>query len=80
LTQQELAEKLGYKTNSYISDVESSHFTPSREKLKKLAPVFSVKIVECRDPREASEGLRSALSDGDFPPRELNQFLEQIMY
>jgi transcriptional regulator with XRE-family HTH domain len=32
-----LAEKLGYVTNSYISDVESGHFIPSREKLKKIA-------------------------------------------
>jgi len=34
LTQQELAERLGYKTNSYVSDVESRHFILSREKLK----------------------------------------------
>jgi len=33
------------------------------ENVKKLAPVFSIKIVECRDPREASEGLRTALSE-----------------
>jgi len=32
LTQQGLAERLSYKTNSYISDVESGHFNPSREK------------------------------------------------
>jgi len=30
-TQQQLAEKLGYVTNSYISDVESGRFRMSRE-------------------------------------------------
>jgi transcriptional regulator with XRE-family HTH domain len=37
LTQQQLAERLGYVTNSYVSDVEKGHFIPSREKLKKIA-------------------------------------------
>ena len=48
LTQQELAERLGYKTNSYISDVESGHFIPSREKLKKIARALEVpfKVLE----------------------------------
>jgi len=48
LTQQQLAEKLGYKTNSYISDVESGHFIPSREKLKKIAKALDVpfKVLE----------------------------------
>jgi transcriptional regulator with XRE-family HTH domain len=48
LTQQELAEKLGYKTNSYISDVESGHFIPSRKKLKKIAKALGVpfKVLE----------------------------------
>ena len=42
LTQQQLAERLGYKTNSYISDVESGHFIPSRDKLKKIAKALGV--------------------------------------
>jgi transcriptional regulator with XRE-family HTH domain len=48
LTQQQLAEKLGYKTNSYISDVESGHFIPSRDKLKKIARALGVsfKVLE----------------------------------
>jgi transcriptional regulator with XRE-family HTH domain len=48
LTQQELAERLGYKTNSYISDVESGHFIPSKEKLKKIARALDVsfKVLE----------------------------------
>ena len=48
LTQQQLAEKLGYKTNSYISDVESGHFIPSKEKLRKIARALDVpfKVLE----------------------------------
>jgi len=42
LTQQQLAERLGYKTNSYISDIESGHFIPSREKLEKIAKALGV--------------------------------------
>jgi transcriptional regulator with XRE-family HTH domain len=42
LTQQQLAEKLGYKTNSYISDVEKGHFIPSSKKLKKIARALGV--------------------------------------
>jgi transcriptional regulator with XRE-family HTH domain len=48
LTQQQLAERLGYVTNSYISDVESGHFIPSRDKLKKIAKALDVpfKVLE----------------------------------
>jgi transcriptional regulator with XRE-family HTH domain len=49
LTQQQLAERLGYKTNSYISDVESGHFIPSREKLKKIARALEVPFKEIED-------------------------------
>jgi transcriptional regulator with XRE-family HTH domain len=37
LTQPQLAEKLGYVTNSYLSDAEKGAFIPSEEKLKKIA-------------------------------------------
>lgn len=49
LTQQQLAEKLGYVTNSYISDVEKGHFIPSREKLKKIAKALGVPFRELDD-------------------------------
>jgi transcriptional regulator with XRE-family HTH domain len=49
LTQQELAERLGYKTNSYISDVESGRFIPSREKLKKIARALDVPLKVLED-------------------------------
>jgi transcriptional regulator with XRE-family HTH domain len=48
LTQQQLAERLGYKSNSYVSDVESGRFIPSRDKLKKIARALDVpfKVLE----------------------------------
>ena len=36
ITQQDLAKKLGYVTNSYIADVEKGKFIPSKKKLKKI--------------------------------------------
>lgn len=42
LTQQQLAYKLGYVTNSYISDVENGRFVPSKKKLKKIAKALRI--------------------------------------
>jgi len=49
LTQQQLAEKLGYVTNSYISDVKKGAFIPSEEKLKKIAKALGVPFKELDD-------------------------------
>jgi transcriptional regulator with XRE-family HTH domain len=49
ITQQELAEKLGYVTNSYVSDVEKGHFIPSEEKLKKIAKVLKHPFSNLKD-------------------------------
>lgn len=38
--QQKLAKKLGYKTNSYISDAENNRFIPSPEKLAKWVEIL----------------------------------------
>jgi transcriptional regulator with XRE-family HTH domain len=46
LTQQQLAEKLGYVTNSYVSDVESGHFIPSRNKLREIARALDISLKE----------------------------------
>ena len=45
-TQQQIAEKLGYVTNSYISDVEKGAFIPSEGKLKKIAKALGVPFKE----------------------------------
>jgi len=45
ISQQKLAEKLGYKTNSYIAEVERGKFIPSEEKLKKIAKALQIKDI-----------------------------------
>lgn len=42
ITQQQLAEKLGFVSNSYVSEVESGRFIPSKEKLRKIAKALNV--------------------------------------
>lgn len=49
IPQQELAEKLGYVTNSYVSDVEKGQFIPSEEKLKKIAQIFNIPCSKLKD-------------------------------
>jgi transcriptional regulator with XRE-family HTH domain len=49
ITQQELAEKLGYVTNSYVSDVEKGQFIPSEANLKKIAKVFNSPLARLKD-------------------------------
>lgn len=46
VTQEELAKKLGYKNNSYISRVERGDFLPSRDKLKVIAEVLKMPFRE----------------------------------
>jgi transcriptional regulator with XRE-family HTH domain len=49
ISQQELAKRLGYKTNSYISDVERGAFIPSKEKLKKIAQALGIPYSKIKD-------------------------------
>ncbi len=42
VSQQELAKRLGYKSNSYIFDIERGSFIPSDDKLKRLAKALAV--------------------------------------
>ncbi len=42
ISQQELARRLGYKSNSYIFDIERGSFIPSDEKIKRLAKALTV--------------------------------------
>jgi len=42
ISQGKLAEKLGYRTNSYIADVEKGKFIPSEERLKKIAKALGI--------------------------------------
>ncbi|MFZ6016826.1 MAG: helix-turn-helix domain-containing protein [Nitrospirota bacterium] len=49
ISQQELAKRLGYKTNSYISDVERGNFIPSEGKLKEIAKALGVSFSKIKD-------------------------------
>lgn len=49
ITQQQLAEKLGFVSNSYVSEVESGKFIPSKEKLKKIAKALGVPFQEVEE-------------------------------
>jgi transcriptional regulator with XRE-family HTH domain len=49
MSQQELAKKLGYVTNSYISEVEKGKFIPSKGKLKKIAKALGVPFLKIKD-------------------------------
>ena len=49
LTQQRLAERLGFVSNSYVSEVKSGKFIPSKEKLRKIAKVLGVPFKELGD-------------------------------
>ena len=49
LSQKDLAEKLGYVSNSYISDIEKGVFLPSKEKLKKIAKALKVPFKKLED-------------------------------
>ena len=46
ITQQQLSERLGFVSNSYVSEVESGKFVPSEEKLKKIARALGVPFKE----------------------------------
>lgn len=46
MSQQELVKKLGYVTNSYVSEIEKGNFIPSKEKLKKIAKALRVPFRE----------------------------------
>ncbi len=49
ISQQELAKILGYKSNSYIYDIERGDFIPSDEKLKRLAKALGIPLLRMRD-------------------------------
>lgn len=49
LSQKELAKMLGYKSNSYINDIERENFTPSDKKIKKLAKALTIPFSKIKD-------------------------------
>jgi transcriptional regulator with XRE-family HTH domain len=49
ISQQDLAKILGYKSNSYIYDIERGNFTPSDKKIKKLAKALMIPFSGIKD-------------------------------
>ncbi len=49
ISQEQIAEKLGLKSNSYISDAESGKFVPSDEKMKIWASLLGLTIEDIED-------------------------------
>ena len=49
ITQKQIADKLGYATNSYISDVENNKFIPPEDKLKAWAQILGVSWEEIKE-------------------------------
>ena len=49
MSQQELAKRLGYKTNSYVSDMERGKFIPSQQKLREIAKALGVPFSIIKD-------------------------------
>lgn len=49
ISQQELAKRLGYKSNSYIYDIEKGSFIPTDEKIKRLARALMIPSSRIKD-------------------------------
>ena len=49
ISQQQLAKKLGYRTNSYVSDMEKGKFTPSVDKLGKISGALGIPLSKLKD-------------------------------
>ena len=49
ISQGKLAQKLGYRTNSYIADVEKGKFIPSEEKLKRIAKALDIPFSQIKE-------------------------------
>jgi len=66
ITQKQIADKLGYTTNSYISDVENNKFVPPEEKLKTWAQIMGVSWEEIRNIMLEEEMKELGLNDAAF--------------
>ena len=49
ISQQQMAKRLGYQTNSYVSDMEKGKFIPSVEKLGKIAETLGTPLSALKD-------------------------------
>mgnify|MGYP001574594655 CR=1 FL=1 len=66
LTQEQVANELGYPTNTYISDVERGRFIPQPDKLEKMAKAFGMSFEEMEDVLLESKLQDLGLDDPGF--------------
>lgn len=66
ISQEDLAEKLGVGSNSYISDAERGRFLPSDDKLKAWAEIMGLTWEEVEDLKQDAELERLGLTDPGF--------------
>lgn len=66
ISQQELAKKLGCKSNSYIYDIEKGNFIPSEKKIKRLAKALRVPLSKIKDIIFESKIENFGIKDMDF--------------
>ncbi|OIO88695.1 MAG: hypothetical protein COW32_01270 [Candidatus Aquicultor secundus] len=66
VTQEKIAEKLGYTTNSYVSSVENNKFIPAEDKLKIWAQVLEMPWEEMQSLLLDHEFEELGISDPGF--------------
>lgn len=66
INQDLIAKKLGYQSNSYISDVETGKFIPSDEKMKVWADMLSLSMEQIEDLKLEAEIEELGISDPAF--------------
>lgn len=73
ISQQELAQRLGYKSNSYIADIEKGKFIPSKEKLKKIAKALDISFSQIKEML-----IESKLEDLGIKEKALQELFKDI--
>lgn len=66
ISQEDLAERLGVGSNSYISDAERGRFLPADDKLKDWADIMGLTWEEVEDLKQDAELERLGLTDPGF--------------
>lgn len=66
ISQDSIADKLGYQSNSYISDVESGKFIPSDEKMKVWADTLDLSMEQVEDLKLEAEIEELGIADPAF--------------
>ena len=66
ISQEDLAERLGVGSNSYLSDAERGRFLPSDDKLKAWADIMGMTWEQVEDLKYDAELERLGLTDPGF--------------